>query len=360
MKTLVYALYAAVQMSFKMGWMIFWALALGFLISGIVRAFVSKKRVASLLGRPDFKSLGLASFFGATSSSCSYAAASMARSLFEKGANIVPALAFMIASTNLVLELSIVLWVLMGWQFVVAEFVGGGILIFIMSLLMLTIGPMEEFKKLQLAAQQEAEEDDDEEDAADWRTREGWALAARAFVDEWKMIWVEIVIGLLISGFLMEFVPDSFWQSLFLQDTGSGVFKLLENAFVGPLVSMISFVCSVGNIPMANVLYQGGISFGGAISFIYADLIIIPLILIYRKYYGWKLALWITGIFYVSMALTGVVVDLLFRAVPPPAHQGHAMEMSHTLWLNIVFFVLAVGMTIFARSAPVAEHHCCH
>jgi uncharacterized membrane protein YraQ (UPF0718 family) len=345
-----------------MFWLIFWALILGFMISGAVQAFVSKKRMAELLGRSDLKSIALASFFGATSSSCSYAATSMARTLFQKGAHIVPALAFMIASTNLVLELSIVLWTLMGWQFVLAEFVGGGVLILLVAVLMKAFGPLRAFeaKRAELDAEDEMEDDSE---LPSPMTREGWAIAARSFVSEWKMIWKDVVLGVLISGFLMVFVSDSFWQSLFRGGR-------IGNALVGPIVSMLSFVCSVGNIPMANVLYHGGIGFGGAIAFIYADLIIIPLILIYRKYYGWKLGLWITGVLYLSMAATGVIIDLLFTALGLiPGGQPMAMgasegagffQLNYTFWLNLIFFALAIGFVVLARSAKEPEHHCCH
>jgi uncharacterized membrane protein YraQ (UPF0718 family) len=188
------------------------------------------------------------------------------------------------------------------------------------------------------------------------------------------MIGKDILLGVLISGFLMTFVPTEFWRSLFLQNgpaEGMNGLKVIENGFVGPLVAVASFVCSVGNIPMASVLYKGGISFGGAISFIYGDLIIIPLILIYRRYYGWKLALWITGIFYVSMAITGIIVDLVFNAlgwvpdrsssfVGMPLMHEHLFEINYTFWLNGVFLVLALGMAYLARSSGPAQSDCCH
>jgi uncharacterized membrane protein YraQ (UPF0718 family) len=340
-------------------WKMLWALILGFALSGIAQTFVSKEKMASLLGKPGLKELGRASFFGAASSSCSYAATSMARTLFEKGAHIIPAFAFMFASTNLVVELSVVLWVMMGWKFVLAEFVGGLILILVMAVLMKWFAPLDAFaaKQVELSRAREEEFEGVEKD---------WYTVGQAFVSEVQMIWKDVLIGVIISGFLMVFVPDSFWQSLFLKN-GSGFWRLLENALVGPLVSMFSFVCSVGNIPLAAVLYRGGISFGGTISFIYADLIIIPLILIYRKYYGTRLAFWMTGIFYVAMVIAGLTVEILFSALgllPEPAQGQMMMEsfkVDYTFWLNLIFAVIAGVLFWLAKRAPVSkESHCCH
>ena len=352
-----------------MFWNMFWALVLGFALSGVVTSFVSKKKIAGMLGRAGLREMGLALFFGMSSSSCSFAASAMARSLFRKGAHIIPTLAFMLASTNLVIELSTVLWVMMGWQFVVAEFIGGIILVFIMAALMRLFGPLKEFELKQQELSASLPVSDDETVAV-----ERWRNVAKVFVSEWQMIWKDIILGVLVSGFLMVFVSDHFWQSLFLQVHASNssqfhFYQSVENGLVGPLISVVSFVCSVGNIPLASVLYHGGITFGGAVSFIYADLIIIPLILIYRRYYGTKLALWITAIFYLSMAVTGVLVDILFHKlawIPARHSMGHMNEMSffqfnYTFWLNLIFLVIAVALVLFAKSGSVdAESSCCH
>jgi uncharacterized membrane protein YraQ (UPF0718 family) len=288
----------------------------------------------------------------------------MARTLFEKGANIIPAFAFMFASTNLVLELSVVLWVLMGWRFVLAEFLGGLILILVMAVLMKTIGPLEAFREKQreLAKNEEPLT----------HSEHNWVEVAAAFVSEIKMIWKDVAIGVSVSGFLMVYVPTSFWKTLFFQ-SGSGLEKQIENAMMGPLVSMLSFVCSVGNIPLASVLYRSGISFGGTISFIYADLIVIPLILIYRKYYGWKLALSMTGIFYLSMVIAGLIAEWGFQALgllPTPVPISESMgqmssfdffRLDYTFWLNLAFSVLAAVLFWLSRQAPEnREEHCCH
>jgi uncharacterized membrane protein YraQ (UPF0718 family) len=341
-------------------WKMFWALILGFALSGIAQSFISKEGMARRLGKPGWKELGRASFFGAMSSSCSYAAASMARVLFEKGAHIIPAFAFMFASTNLVVELSVVLWVMMGWKFVLAEFVGGIVLILVMSFLMKLFGPLDDFAAKQKKLSSEETSD---------RSAGGWIGAAQAFVSEIRMIWKDVAIGVTFAGFLMILVPSTFWQSLFLKNRLSGFWGLVENALMGPIVSMFSFVCSVGNIPLAQVLYRGGISFGGTISFIYADLIVIPLILIYKKYYGWKLALSMTAIFYASMVVAGLVVEFIFaRLGLLPETTPNQMSMTrdffrldYTFWLNLVFGGVALVFFWLSRRAPVSEgEHCCH
>jgi uncharacterized membrane protein YraQ (UPF0718 family) len=379
---LLHAVLQSLLAAVLMFWDIFWALILGFALSAIIMVFVPKAKMTRLLGRPGVKAIGLAAIFGAASSSCSYAAASMTRSIQRKGAHIIPALAFLLASTNLVVELSSVLWILLGWQFVVGECLGGLVMIAVMATLMKLFGPLQEFREWrerEAAAEAADKEDEDNEETHRWLNLASWRAVARAFVSEWRMIGKDIAIGMLISGFLMTLVPDAFWASLFLKNRASEAGfdwpKAIENALVGPLVSMVSFVCSIGNIPLASVLYRGGIGFGGTLSFIYADLIIIPLILVYRKYYGWRLALWITGIFYVSMALTGLLMDVAFTAlgwVPKtntpaqPPSQAFMMatvgfRFNATFWFNLVFAGVAVALVLLARSGEPAEtDHCCH
>jgi uncharacterized protein len=359
---LLQALFASLGMLWKM----LWALILGFSLSALAQTFVSNRKIASLLGKPGLREVGRATFFGAMSSSCTYAATSVARALFEKGAHIIPVLAFMFASTNLVLELSVVLWAMMGWKFVLAELIGGLILIFVMTLLMKLFAPLDAFKAKQALIARGKESPNNSEDDSE----RGLPQMAQAFVSEIQMIWKDVAIGVAVSGVLMVFVPSAFWQVLFIKD-GSETLCLIENALVGPLVSMLSFVCSVGNIPLASVLYHGGISFGGTISFIYADLIVIPLILIYRKYYGSRLALWITAIFYFSMVIAGLSVEVLFKVfglLPEASKDQMNMEVSfdffrvdYTFWLNLIFIVLAFVLFKLAKKASAAEEdHCCH
>jgi uncharacterized membrane protein YraQ (UPF0718 family) len=351
---IAYSLYGAAGMF----WDILWALILGFALSAIVMTFIPKKQMTKKLGKAGIKEISFATFLGAISSSCSYAAAAMGRNLFQKGAHFVPAMAFMLASTNLVVELSVVLWKMMGWQFVAGEFIGGIILVFIVSGFLRLTKPWKFIVRVHDTA-------DQEEDVIESpKTLQGWQVVGQKFVSEWKMIQNDIFLGVTIAGFLMTFVSDSIWQKLFLTQ-GSSV---IENAFIGPIVSLLSFVCSVGNIPLANVLYHGGISFGGALSFIYADLIIIPLILIYKKYYGTKVAVLMTGIFYFSMVVTGIVVEFLFNGlgwIPKHSMNSTIGEMqffqwNYTTWLNTVFILLAAILYWLSKRAKIASKSCCH
>lgn len=320
-----------------MFWEVLWALVLGFAISGIMQVFISKERITEEFGQTNLRSVGLATAFGAASSSCSYAAVAAAKTAFKKGAALVPTLAFMFASTNIVFELGIVLWILLGWRFVLAEFVGAFVLIGVMWLLIRVTLP----KGLEQEARDHPEEGGAAHDHSmsaegktlgeKLRSRQNWTNVAHAFAMDWRMLWRELLIGFLIAGFLSVLVPNHIWQSLFLSHR-TGPLRLVENAVVGPLVAVASFVCSVGNIPLASILWSGGISFGGVAAFIYGDLIVVPLIVIYKKYYGWRMALYITSIMFVSMVVAGLVVDLLFIAlhlVPtgprPPSAVSRAM-----------------------------------
>jgi uncharacterized protein len=343
-----------------MFWVTLWALVLGFGISAALQVFVSKEQMTRLLGRAGFREMLLATGFGAASSSCSYAAAAIGRSAFQQGAALVPALAFMFASTNLVVELGAVIWLLMGWQFVLAEVVGAFVLIGVMWLLMSIFFP----KTLEEQARQQSTADDDHSGHHHHHDHHGggrWTRMANAFWADWAMLWKELIAGFLIAGFLSALVPPDWWKSLFI-DTGSSTLRLIENAAVGPIIAILSFVCSVGNIPLASVLWANGISFGGVISFIYADLLVIPLILIYRKYFGGRATVYIVMIFYLSMVAAGVIVDLLFAAlglIPQGARSASPIEhatfaWNYTTWLDFVAIVAAVFLLgLKLRSRPV-------
>jgi uncharacterized membrane protein YraQ (UPF0718 family) len=324
-------------------WATFWALVLGFTISGVLQVFVSKEQIGRAFGQTNLKSVSLATGLGAASSSCSYAAVAAARSAIQQGAALIPTLAFMFASTNLVIELGAVLWVLMGWQFVLAEIFGALVLIILMWLLIRFFLPKKlELQIRQRPAVQTCENRHCQHEHLPWpeagaageQEERKWTRVAHAFVTDWSMLWKEILGGFLIAGFLATLVPHDWWEGLFLQ-TGPPAVRLIENALVGPIIAMISFVCSVGNIPLASLLWSHGISFSGVISFIYADLIVIPIIIIYAKYYGARAAAWITGIFYVSMVLAGIIVDLIFSAlglIPKGPRPPSAVEHAHILW----------------------------
>ena len=353
MSWLWHSLYAAAAML----WETLWALVLGFSLPAFLQAFVRSEHITERFGQTNLHSVGLATFFGAVSSSCSYAAAATARTAFKKGAALVPTLAFMFASTNLVLELGFILWLLLGWTFLLAEIVGAFVLIGVMWLLIKLTLPKglveaaraqtdDEVKSCCHSHNEHEMEMKDESFKDKIRKPESWARVADAFIMDISMLWKEILIGFFIAGFLMVLVPDQWWQKLFITH-GPGPTHLIENAIVGPLIAVASFVCSIGNIPLASLLWSGGISFGGVISFIYADLIIVPLILIYRKYYGAKAALYITTVMFVSMVIAGIIVDLLFGAlgliptIRPPSAIGQAsFQWNYTTWLDFVAMLL--------------------
>lgn len=309
-----------------------------------------------MFGETNLRTMSLATLLGAASSSCSYAAVAAGRSAFQQGAALTVALAFMFASTNLVIELGTVLWLLMGWQFVLAEVIGAFVLIGVMWLLMSILLP----KDLEREARKHARtnnhnegcgHDHKHEDEQDHESR--WVRVANAFWMDWSMLWKEIFGGFLIAGFLSALVPADWWKALFIEG-GSNWLRLIENAAVGPLIAIASFVCSVGNIPLASLLWAHGISFGGVISFIYADLLVIPIILIYRKYFGGRAALRVVVILYLSMVTAGVIVDLMFAAaglIPQGARPAspieHAMiRWNYTTWLDFVAIAVAAGLLV--------------
>ena len=345
-----------------MFWETLWALVLGFGISAALQVFVSKERMTQMLGRTGLREILLATGFGAASSSCSYAAASIGRSAFQKGAALIPALAFMFASTNLVIELGAVLWLLMGWRFVLAEVVGAFVLIGVMWLLMSALFP----KRLEQQAREHSKIDIEDHDHChhEHEHENRWSRLANAFWMDWLMLWKELLAGFLIAGFLAVLVPADWWKGLFIE-TGSPVLRLIENAAVGPIIAILSFVCSVGNIPLASLLWANGISFGGVISFIYADLLVIPLILIYRKYFGNRATFYIVIIFYTSMVVAGVIVDLIFAAaglIPqgprPISPIEHAtFTWNYTTWLDFVAIALA-GWLFFLKTKPSHDEAC--
>jgi uncharacterized membrane protein YraQ (UPF0718 family) len=353
--------------SAAMFWEVLWALVLGFAISALLQVFVSKERMTQALGRAGLREVALATAFGAASSSCSYAAVAAARTAFQKGAALVPMLAFMFASTNLVFELGFVLWLLMGWHFVLAELVGAFVLIAVMWLIVSLTLP----KGLEDEARAHEEEADGGHCGHDHGGQDdGGKLraVADAFAMDWSMMWKEMLIGFVIAGLLAVLVSDQTWRALFLTHSGSPALRLGENAVVGSLIAILSFVCSVGNIPLASVLWSGGISFGGVIAFIYADLIIVPLILVYGKYYGRRAATYITLVLFASMVIAGIAVDLLFGAlhlIPTGPRPASALSQAHfawnyTTWLDLIAIAIAAVLTVShyqGKKAMTHEHH---
>jgi hypothetical protein len=358
------------MMSFTMAWEILWALILGFTLSAVVQAVVSKEEMSRLLpdDRPGtiIKACGL----GAASSSCSYAAVALARSMFRKGANFTAAMAFQFASTNLVLELGILLAVLMGWQFTLAEFTGGPLMIVILVLLfkvfltpkIIEAARHQADKGLQGRMEGHASMDMSMHQGTIWQrmtSSKGRTAISHFFVMDWASLWLDIGGGLLIAGALAAWVPKHFWQAFFLQ--GHPVLAKLWGPAVGPIVAILSFVCSVGNVPLAAVLWNGGISFGGVVAFLFADLIVLPILDIYRKYYGLKISAFLLVVFYASMSVAALAVEFLFGALHLIPQQRHlqiveeSIRWNYTTVLNIIFLVLAAVLAIrFLRTGGPA------
>ena len=345
----------ALRMTGIMAWELLWALCLGFLLSAIVEAVVSKEQLGKLLPDSSPRTILIASGLGAASSSCSYAATALARTLFRKGADFIAAIAFQFASTNLVVELSVLLAVMLGWQFTLAEFTGGPIMIVLLVLMLrATLKPaMVDAARKQaergLAGRMEghAAMDMSLHEGTFWQklsSAKGITASSHYYWMDWYSLWPDIAGGLLISGCLAAWVPQHFWQGLFL--TGHPLLARLWGPFIGPLVAILSFVCSVGNVPLAAVLWNGGISFGGVLAFLFADLIILPILNIYRKYYGLKMATLLFFVFYVSMSLAALAVEYLFLFLHLIPDRGHAQIMQESIhWnytsvLNIVLLLV--------------------
>ncbi|HEV7663375.1 MAG TPA: permease, partial [Chloroflexota bacterium] len=343
MDQIVSAITTALTEAGNMAWEVLWPLILGFALSGAVQAVVSHRSMARLLGDDSPRSLTFATLFGIASSSCSYAAVALARAVFLKGASFTAAMVFELASTNLVIELGIILVVLMGWPFAAAEYLGGIVMVlFLATIFRLTLTP-----KLVQDAKRHAElgrRGRMEGHATMDMSVEGGSLLARLFsargftatslyfVMDWASVWMDVVGGLLIAGALAAWVPDSFWRAFFLSNDPR--LAAIEGPLVGPLVAILSFVCSVGNVPLAAVLWRGGISFGGVVSFIFADLIVLPILDIYRKYYGGRVALYILATFYVTMAAAGYVVEVVFSALGVIPTQRNVIALTQGPILN--------------------------
>ena len=353
---IITALGHALWMALAMFWEILWPLILGFGLSAVVQAVVSKREMTTLLPNDSSKSLAIACGLGAASSSCSYAAVALARSIFRKGADFTAAMAFELASTNLVAELSVIIIVLLGWQFAAAEFLGGPLMVVLMALLFRKFLPRRLVSEARAQADKglkgkmegHAEMDMSATEGSFWQritSKEGLTATSHYFVMDWLAVWKDIAGGLLIAGALAAWVPKDFWKEFFL--VSHPIAATFWGPIVGPLVAVISFVCSVGNIPLAAVLWNGGISFGGVIAFIYADLLVPPIINIYRKYYGWKVAGFIVAIFYVAMAFAALLIEFLFQLLGliPAQRSAQIVETSisfnYTTVLNIIFLAIA-------------------
>ncbi|MFJ5677654.1 permease [Streptomyces sp. NPDC093097] len=358
----MHAVLHALSITGSMTWEITWALILGFALSAVVQAVVRRSTVVALLGDDRPRTLAIAAGLGAASSSCSYAAVALARSLFRKGANFTAAMAFEIASTNLVIELGVILALLMGWQFTVAEFVGGPVMIAVLAVLLRLFlreslvreARAQADRGLAGAMEGHAAMDMSVQGPGSFLRRllspKGATATAHVFVMEWAAIMRDLVVGLLIAGAIAAWVPDAFWRTFFFE--GHPLAAKLWGPVIGPLVAMASFVCSIGNVPLAVVLWKGGISFGGVVAFVFADLLILPILNIYRKYYGIRTALFLLGTFYLAIVVAGYVVEFAFSGLGLVPDQARAripeegLSWNYTTWLNIAFLVLAAALLV--------------
>src|ERR1700730_3316233 len=357
MSSFAHALLTALSMAFSMGWEILWALILGFALSGVVQAVVTKGEMSRLLPDALLRSIVIATALGAASS-----AAALARSIFRKGADFIAAMAFQFASTNLVLELGIILAVLIGWQFVAAEFVGGLIMVALLTVMLRAVMTPQRIAEAKrqadrgLAGRMEGHAAMDMSGGGEGSvfaritSPKSFAAISHYFVMDWAMIWIDIVLGLLIAGALAAWVPNEFWQALFLSADPIG--SNLVGPLIGPIVAIMSFVCSIGNVPLAAVLWNGGISFGGVVAFLFADLIVLPILDIYRRYYGLRIAALLLGGSYAAMALAAYIVELIFgvAGLVPQQRSAQIVEAhitwNYTTWLNIVFLGLAALLVL--------------
>jgi len=338
-------------------WMAFWAFGLGYLISSMIQVFVTKERMKQSMGEKGPKSVGLATFFGFISSSCSFAALATTRSLFTKGAGLVPSLAFLLASTNLVIELGIVIAIFLSWQFVVAEYLGGLLLILCMWLLVKWTLPKGLEKEARENAREEA--DDDTEDPEDWKklitSMEGWRRVAHKYFMEWKMVWKDVTVGFTVAGAIAAFVPRSFFETLFV---GSGsespaFWEVLVQTLVGPVAAFFTFIGSMGNIPLAAVLFSNGVTFAGIVAFIFSDLVVFPVLRVQTKYYGWKMAVYILLVFLASLVGSALLLHYGFDLLGmlPSAESAKSVsdreffKIDYTFFLNIGFAVMSVFLT---------------
>lgn len=359
-------LLAALGLSLRMFWQMFWGLNLGFALSAVIEVMISKDQMSRLM--PDARpgSIARASLLGAVSSSCSYAAVAMARAAIRKGGDFTAAMCFQFAATNLVIELGVLMWIMLGWQFAAAEIAGGLIMIVLIAAGLRLFMP----RKLRDAAAKNAKgkaKGAMEGHAAmsmakrkgDWRqrltSREAWIQVSHYYVMNWSMVWKDIAIGLLVAGALGSWVPKDLWQLLFFH--GHGTLTMLWGAAIGPLIALLAFTCSVGNVPLAAVLWNGGIGFGGVVAFIFGDLIIPPLLNIYRKYYGGRTAVRLLLAFYLAMVLAALLVAAIFTLsgmVPEPGHASAgsaSIKLDYTAILNMLFGAIALGLTVtFTRS----------
>ncbi|HHP7230200.1 MAG TPA: permease [Xenococcaceae cyanobacterium] len=352
----------AVLTSLSFFWKALWAFIIGYIISSAIQVFVTRERMQKTMGEAGKKSIALGTFFGFISSSCSFAALSTTKSLFKKGAGFVPSLAFLLASTNLVIELGFIIAIFLGWQFVVGEYLGGILLILFTWLFVSFTRPKKLIRSARRQLREREGEDKQDGDAPDWQdkitSKQGWQQVAKKYFMEWGMVWKDVTFGFTIAGAIAAFVPRAFFQTLFLGagTENPGFFAVLENTIVGPIAAFFTFIGSMGNIPLAAILFNNGVSFAGVMAFIFSDLVVFPVIRINAKYYGWKVALYIVGVFFAALIATAITMHYgfaLFSVLPKSAASSNPQSterfaIDYTFWLNLAFLA-ATGVLAWLR-----------
>lgn len=353
-------------------WKAAWAFILGYSISGMIQVFVTRRKMRAVMGDDGPKSIFLGSFFGFISSSCSFAALAATKSLLKKGAGFISSLAFLLASTNLVIELGFVIAVFMGWQFVVGEYAGGVLLILLMVVFVSIFFPEKLLKKVRERLE-DKHESMDMDSSKDWQQKilsvDGWRQVANKFFMEWKMVWKDITIGFTVAGIIAAMVPKSFFQALFIGSgtDNPGFFALLEQALVGPVAAFFTFIGSMGNIPLAAVLLSNGVSFAGVMAFIFSDLVVFPALRINAKYYGWKMSMYILGIFLVILVSTSLILHGIFAGLgflPNPKQailtEREFFNFDFTFFMNISFMTVIIfflALILFKKKTETAHMH---
>src|SRR5680860_1051769 len=335
-------------------WMALWAFVLGYIISSMIQIFFTEEKIQKAMGENEGKSMLLGTFFGFISSSCSFSALAGTKSIFKKGASFVSSIAFLLASTNLVIELGIIISIFLGWQFVVGEYVGGILLILICWILIRIINPKKLIEKARKNL--ESEDDDEIDDSKDWKKQiqkeDSWARVAKKYKMEWQMVWKDVTVGFTIAGIVAAFVPDSFFQTLSI-NSGQGntdftFLEILEHIIVGPVAAFLTFIGSMGNIPLAALLFGKGVSFAGVMAFIFSDLVVFPVLRINARYYGWKMSLFILFLLFTALIVTSLALHYSFDLIGilPDSSQvkiqdSEYFKIDYTFYLNLAFLTIS-------------------
>lgn len=363
----------AVLTSLSFFWKALWAFILGYIISSAIQVFVTRKRMQETMGKAGKKSIALGTFFGFISSSCSFSALATTKSLFKKGAGFVPSLAFLLASTNLVIELGFIIAIFLGWQFVVGEYIGGLLLIIFTWQIVRWTRPKKLIRKVRRRLNATEGEDKEDTDTPNWKEKiqniEAWKKVAKKYFMEWKMVWKDVTFGFTVAGIIAAFVPSSFFQTLFInsgENANPSFWAILEHTLIGPIAAFFTFIGSMGNIPLASILYSNGVSFAGVMAFIFSDLVVFPVIRVNAKYYGWKMAFYIVGVFLAALVATSITMHYSFSLLgilPQSSGSYNGIEterfaLDYTFWLNLLFLgITGVLSWLHFGSKDKGKHH---